>query len=35
MKPDFVKHVRMCEICKTQKYERMPAKQPIGSTPIP
>lgn len=35
MKRDFVKYVRMCEICKTQKYERVPVKQPIGSTPIP
>lgn len=35
MKSDFTKWVGMCEICKTQKYERIPAKQPIGSTPIP
>lgn len=35
MKKDFQKWVRMCEICKTQKYERVPTKQLIGSTPIP
>lgn len=35
MKGDFVAHVKKCEICNTQKYERVPAKQPIGSTPIP
>lgn len=35
MKKDFIKYVRACEICKTQKYERMPIKQPLGITPIP
>lgn len=35
MKRDFAKWVKICEICKTQKYERVPAKQPIGATPIP
>lgn len=35
MKSDFSKFVKMCEICKTQKYERIPTKQPIGATPIP
>lgn len=35
MKNDFIKFVRKCDICKTQKYERTPARQPIGSTPIP
>lgn len=35
MKKDFSKWVKLCEICKTEKYERIPAKQPIGATPIP
>lgn len=35
IKKDFIKYVRNCEICKTQKYERVPGKQPIGKTPIP
>lgn len=35
MKNDFVKFVRNCDICKSQKYERNPIKQPIGKTPIP
>lgn len=35
MKSDFNKKARMCEICTTEKYERQPAKQPFGSTPIP
>lgn len=35
MKKDFSNFVGACEICKTQKYERIPTKQPIGSTPIP
>ncbi|RYX80703.1 transposase [bacterium] len=35
MKRDFQKWVNHCEICKTQKYERNPSKQLIGSTPIP
>lgn len=35
MKQDFQKWVNNCEICKTQKYERIPTKQLIGSTPIP
>lgn len=35
MKKDFLEWVKRCEICKTQKYERQPVKQPIGSTPIP
>lgn len=35
MKKDFQKWVNACEICKTQKYERVPKKQVIGSTPIP
>jgi hypothetical protein len=32
---DFRKWVNGCEICKTQKYERMPTKQLIVLTPIP
>lgn len=35
MKKDFNEYVKACEICKTQKYERTPIKQPIGVTPIP
>lgn len=35
MKNDFLKFAKNCEICKTQKYERIPGKQPIGYTPIP
>lgn len=35
MKHDFSKKAKKCEICKTEKYERRPAKQPFGSTPIP
>lgn len=35
MKNDFKKKAKSCEICKTQKYERIPGKQPIGTTPIP
>lgn len=35
MKRDFNKKTKTCEICKTEKYERQPAKQPFGSTPIP
>lgn len=35
MKKEFEAYVKKCEICNTQKYERIPAKQPIGSTPIP
>lgn len=35
IKNDFQKYTKLCEICKTQKYERNPVKQPIGSTPIP
>lgn len=35
MKRDLKNFTKQCEICKTQKYERVPAKQPIGSTPIP
>lgn len=35
MRKDFQKWVKNCEICKTQKYERNPTKQLIGSTPIP
>lgn len=35
MKNDFNKKAKACEICKTEKYERQPAKQPFGSTPIP
>jgi len=35
MKNDFQKGTKNCEICKTQKYERVPTKQTIGSTPIP
>lgn len=35
MKKDFGDFVRTCEICKLEKYERRPTKQPIGSTPIP
>lgn len=35
MKNDFRKKGKSCVICKTQKYERVPAKQPIGTTPIP
>lgn len=35
MKRDFQKWVKHCEICLTQKYERNPTKQLIGSTPIP
>lgn len=35
MKRDFGKKVKLCEICKLEKYERNPMKQPIGSTPIP
>lgn len=35
MKSDFLKWVNECEICKTQKYERIPVKQPIGTTSIP
>lgn len=35
MKNDFRKKGKACEICKTQKYERVPSKQPIGATPIP
>lgn len=35
MKKDFIKYAKTCEICKTQKYERIPTKQPIGETPIP
>lgn len=35
MKHNFSKKAKTCEICKTQKYERKPAKQPIGSTPVP
>lgn len=35
MKNDFSKWAKLCEICKTQKYERNPIKQPIGATPIP
>lgn len=35
MKGDFLKYAKNCEICKTQKYERIPMKQPIGATPIP
>lgn len=35
MKRDFQNWVNNCEICKTQKYERVPTKQLIGSTPIP
>lgn len=35
MKKDFIKWVRECKICKTQKYERILTKQQVGSTPIP
>lgn len=35
MKKDFKNYVKTCEICNTQKYERVPAKQPMGTTPIP
>lgn len=35
MKNVFLEFAASCEICKTQKYERIPGKQPIGSTPIP
>lgn len=35
MKNDFVRWAKLCKICKTQKYERLPAKQSIASTPIP
>lgn len=35
LKRDFSKKAKMCEICNTEKYERRPAKQPFGSTPIP
>lgn len=35
MKTDFVKFVRVCEICNTQKYERKPVHQLIGMTPTP
>lgn len=35
IKNDFPKNIKTCEICKMQKYERIPTKQPIGSTPIP
>lgn len=35
MKKDFFKWSKACEICKTEKYERIPVKQPIGATPIP
>lgn len=35
MKKDYIKWVQRCEICKTENYERVPVKQPIGSTPIP
>lgn len=35
MKNDFRKFSKLCEICKTQKYEGVPIKQPIGSTLIP
>lgn len=35
MGKDFLKRAKLCEICKTEKYERRPAKQPLGKTPIP
>lgn len=35
MKKDFTKFVKMCEICNTQKYERRPTHQIIGTTPTP
>lgn len=35
MVKDFKKWVKLCEICKLEKYERRPVKQLIGSTPIP
>lgn len=35
IKRDFLKKAKMCEIYKTEKYEKRPAKQPLGKTPIP
>lgn len=35
MKNDYIKWAQKCDICKTQKFERVPVKQLIGSTPIP
>lgn len=35
LKRDFKIKTKMCEICKFEKYERKPVKQPIGCTPIP
>lgn len=35
MKKDFTKFVKICEICNTQKYERRPTHQLVGTTPTP
>lgn len=35
MKSDFTKFVKLCEICNTQKYERRPTHQLVGTTPTP
>lgn len=35
MKRDVRKKAKFCEICKSEKYERKPVKQPLGSSPIP
>lgn len=35
LRKNIISHVRKCEICKKNKYERHPVSQEIGETPIP